>query len=118
MDFTDSKNQSFEALHASVLKKAAVDCATIDTMLKKERIPLVDFLKLDCEGAELRCLNGAQKAISKNKVLMIYSEFVAFNYYQDHATLADQLQFLQSVLLRVFQLMNHNILHVHTLNTF
>ena len=95
MDMKTIKGQSFEELHAKVLRKEKVNCTSLDAISNQNKINKIDFLKLDCEGAELNCLLGADSLLSRQKVLMVYSEFVALRYYNDHATLADQLKFLE-----------------------
>lgn len=42
----------------------AVDTVTIDSLVANESMPRVDLIKIDAEGAELRCLRGASQTLS------------------------------------------------------
>lgn len=41
-----------------------VDTVTIDDLVAREAMPRVDLIKIDAEGAELRCLRGASATLS------------------------------------------------------
>ncbi len=84
--------RSFHDLHVSVIKTVNVACNKLDNLLPDDEI--IDFLKIDAEGAELRILKGAEKIISARLPLFIYTEFVAFPYYQEHPVLGDLQVFL------------------------
>ena len=47
----------------------------IDTYIKRNNIPRVDYIKLDIEGAELSCLKGAAKTIVRCKPKMAISAY-------------------------------------------
>ena len=83
----DRRTKSFDELHSEVLEEIEVPCTTLDESLDDGVI--CDFLKLDVEGAELRCLKGAHNLLSQHRALFIYCEFVAFPYYNEHCVLGD-----------------------------
>jgi len=45
------------------------------------RVPEIDFLKIDVEGHELEVLKGAKKMIGQNKINIIQFEFNEFNIF-------------------------------------
>jgi FkbM family methyltransferase len=95
LDYPDERRfKSFEELHSTVKNTVSVPCCKLDDLLKGNQI--CDFMKLDVEGAEMRCLKGAQDMFKKRRVLFVYTEFVAFPYYQEHCILGDQHSFLNN----------------------
>ncbi len=89
LDYPDDRRfKSFGELHSAVQMEIEVDCMTLDDAVPVGSV--CDFLKLDVEGAELRCLQGANKLLSENRILFVYSEFVSFPYYKEHCVLGDQ----------------------------
>jgi FkbM family methyltransferase len=93
LDYPDYRRQmSFYDLHSKVLKTVDVECKRLDDLIQGDTV--VDFLKLDVEGAELNCLKGAQKLLSSKKVLFVYTEFVAFEYYDTHCLFGDIHRYL------------------------
>ena len=93
LDYPDHRRQmSFYELHSKVVKEVEVDCRRLDDLVPEDTI--VDFLKIDVEGAELHCLKGAQNLLAKNNVLFIYTEFVAFEYYDMHCLFGDIHKYL------------------------
>ena len=52
-------------------KYEVVPLVTLDDMLKDETV--IDFLKIDVEGAEMEVLKGAQKSLEKVKLLVMES---------------------------------------------
>ncbi|MDX2227614.1 MAG: FkbM family methyltransferase [Verrucomicrobiae bacterium] len=93
MDYPDSRREkSFEQLHTKVKESIQVPCCKLDDILGSDEV--CDFLKLDVEGAELRCLRGAERTLSEKRILFIYTEFVALPFYAEHCTLGDLHVFL------------------------
>lgn len=84
----DRRLKSFGELHSAVQEEIEVDCLTLDDVVPRGAV--CDFLKLDVEGAELRCLQGAHKLLTEKRILFVYSEFVTFPYYKEHCVLGDQ----------------------------
>lgn len=58
-----------------------VDMITIDDFMKQNDIHFIDFLKVDTEGYEMECLNGAKEAIDNNKIKIIQFEFNTMHVY-------------------------------------
>jgi FkbM family methyltransferase len=82
---------SYESLHTSVGRTEEVPCRPLDDVLPNETI---DFLKVDCEGAELRVLRGSAGLLARHDVLLIKTEVVLVPYYEEHPLLGHQHVFL------------------------
>ena len=60
---------------ANILKeKIEVNVTTIDEYCESKNINKISFLKIDTEGAEPECLEGAQNLIKQNKVNCVFTE--------------------------------------------
>ena len=84
---------SFYAGNGRVVRTVPVKCKRLDAVVPANET--VDFLKLDVEGAELRVLRGAESMLSAGRILFVYSEFVAFPFYDEHPVLGDQHAYLR-----------------------
>ena len=49
----------------AVADRTAMECVDLDSALRDHGIPRVDFIKLDCEGAELAILQGAAETLDR-----------------------------------------------------
>lgn len=56
-----------------------VEVVTLDSWLDRERIALVDFMKLDTEGHELSVLQGAKHALANRQIRALSFEFGSAN---------------------------------------
>ena len=65
----------------------------LDTYVAKKKLPRVDYIKLDIEGAELDMLHGASKTITRCKPKMAVS---AYHRPEDLWTLATYIKSLRS----------------------
>ena len=58
-----------------VLRKST----TLDNIVKKENLPLPDFLKIDTQGSELDILRGSKKSISKCSLIYLECPIIEYN---------------------------------------
>jgi FkbM family methyltransferase len=58
-----------------VRKKILVQTTTIDDFCVTHKIPGIDILKVDAEGADLQVLQGADKTLSTKSIGFVYVEF-------------------------------------------
>ncbi|MBR4153211.1 MAG: FkbM family methyltransferase [Selenomonadaceae bacterium] len=65
----------------------------LDTYVKRNNLPRVDYIKLDIEGAELEMLHGAAKTITRCKPKMAIS---AYHKPEDLWTLATYIKSLRA----------------------
>jgi FkbM family methyltransferase len=56
---------------------------TIDSVVETLRIPRIDILKLDVQGAEHLVISGASAACSRGIIRLIYSEIITQPTYKD-----------------------------------
>lgn len=52
-----------------------VDVTTVDELVSELKLPKVDFIKLDAEGAELEVLKGAEKTLATNNVKLAIASY-------------------------------------------
>lgn len=94
--------KSFREVHGEVRKVIPMHTKRLDDMLGADRV--VDLLKIDVEGAELRVMKGAEGLFDNQNVLFVYTEFVALPYYADHPVFGDQHAFLRDKGLRLMDI--------------
>ena len=71
-------------LNTGKFTKYPVSTITIDKFLEKNKIKLVDVMKVDIDGSEYEFLQGAKKTIENNKVKIILLEIMGNkNSYND-----------------------------------
>ena len=63
-------------LNSKGFTKYSVSTITIDKFLEKNKIKLVDVMKVDIDGSEYEFLQGAKKTIENNKVKVILLEIL------------------------------------------
>ena len=59
----------FNKVKNIIYKKEKLNCITLDSFIKKKKI--IDILKIDVEGSELKVLKGCKKNIKNIKVILI-----------------------------------------------
>ena len=62
-------------LHQNSGKEEMVEVSTIDALVADSRIPRIDFIKFDIEGAEREALQGARQAIKKWRPRLAVSSY-------------------------------------------
>jgi FkbM family methyltransferase len=78
--------------------------ATIDQFVAEMKIPAVDILKLDVQGAEYLVLEGAAQTLGAGRVNLIYSEVITQPTYKNQKELHEVLGLFHNRGFRV-----HNI---------
>lgn len=66
-----------------------VPSVRLETLIKKERIRYVDFLKIDVQGHELEVLKSLGKAITKVREIVVEGSLTPFNIYDGQTNQAD-----------------------------
>jgi hypothetical protein len=67
------KRSCFDENHG--IEEVEVECITLDLLLSKLNIDILDYLKIDTEGAELLILNGAKESLENKKINCIQIEY-------------------------------------------
>src|SRR5690606_7492374 len=75
---------------------------TIDYFLEDNKIEIVDFVKIDVEGAELDVLNGAIKSMTLKKIKFLQVEYGG-TYLDAGIKFTDVIKFVHSVGYKVFE---------------
>jgi FkbM family methyltransferase len=91
--------------HFAVRETLPVECRRLDALLDAER--LVDLLKIDVEGGELRVLRGTEGLLAQHRVLFVLTEFNFAPFYAEHPTLGDQQVYLAERGFRLLDLEAH-----------
>lgn len=65
-----------------------VETCTIDGLVHELRLPRVDFIKMDIEGAEMQALAGARATISRWKPRLAIS---AYHLYDDFFRIPERI---------------------------
>ncbi len=93
-----------------------VNVTTLDVLCNDLQISHIDFLKIDCEGYDLKVLQGAENLIKQKAI-----QFIQFEYNHDWlsagATLKYAIDFLTNYGYKVY-LINNNGLSSYDYETF
>ena len=61
--------------HPSAVGLEEADCICVDEYLRQKGLATVDLLKLDCEGSEIKALQGATRAIGEGRIQAVQFEY-------------------------------------------
>jgi FkbM family methyltransferase len=78
---TDANRKRF---HLSEPEPITVRAVSLDSFCQQEKIPEIDILKLDMEGAEIMALEGAMQLLSEAKIKVVYTEVSVVAMYENH----------------------------------
>jgi len=78
-----------------VLRREKVPVRSLDSYCAEQKIPQIDILKMDCQGAELSILRGARRLLEEKRIQCLYLEVNFQPLYQQQATFEDYRQFLE-----------------------
>lgn len=73
------------------LETIRVPAIRLDTLIKKERIRYVDFLKIDAQGHELEILKSLGKSITKVREVVVEASTTPFNIYDGQTNQKDAI---------------------------
>ena len=79
--------------HFDVTGDEVAEITTIDSYVREKKLPRVDFIKMDVEGAELEVLQGASTTIAKFKPILNLS---AYHKWEDFWTLMNFVKSIRS----------------------
>ncbi len=71
-----------ENLHGQKAQGFSVDCVTLDSFAKAEKVKNISLLKIDVEGFELEVLKGASQLLQDRKIELIQFEFNQMHVFQ------------------------------------
>jgi FkbM family methyltransferase len=61
--------------HGETINKVDIECRTIDSLCTEHNINLIDYLKIDTEGAEFKILKGSENMIQNSRIKFIQFEY-------------------------------------------
>ena len=106
----NSQLNSLNCFGANEKKTEMVDVDTLDKFAAKNKIEVIDFLKTDTEGFDLKVLEGASELLKKKKIKFIYSEIGIYKSDLRHSNLFEISEFLKHYgyyLLDIYDLRHH-----------
>ncbi len=100
---SENTGSTFDAYHKTK-QRISVSVNTIDNICQQHSIDLIDLLKIDAQGAELKIITGAHNILSRSAVRVIYCEIQFIRLYQNAARFDEIWSLLSSYGYRL-----HNI---------
>ena len=88
----DGSVASYHDQHTKVIESKPVSCKPLDDLLSDSEI--IDFLKIDVEGAEMEVLKGAETLFLDKKILFVKSEFFLVPFFKNNQLLGHQHVYL------------------------
>ncbi|MAF80298.1 hypothetical protein CL629_04455 [bacterium] len=95
-----------DEMDLGVKGQTRVQATTLDSFLAEHKIPNVDFMKIDTEGAELDVLEGSIKAL-KSSVLGISCEVLFTPWRSNKVLFSNVERFLYELGFRLYDLSTH-----------
>jgi len=86
-----------------------VETVTLDDILALGTVPAPDIISMDAQGAELRILEGGQKALAR--ALCVMTEVEYFEIYEEQHLFDDQMRFLTNKGFRLVEVLNPQYWH-------
>ena len=99
----------FDQIHQTGHESILCNFDTLDHFCEVNRVPRIDFLKIDVEGHELSVLRGAEKMIAARSIHMIQFEFSEMNVIS-RSYLHDFFDLLTGY--RIFRLDSHQLIPI------
>ena len=91
----DSYLKEQTSFYSENLQPSVRKAITLDELVKKEKIPLPDFLKIDTQGSELDILKGSKESLSQCS--LIYLECPIVEYNLNAPKLNEYIDYLNSI---------------------
>ena len=85
------KNQNFKN-NGETLKINKLRSVKLDTYFNSK---LIDFLKIDVEGGEIKVIEGSSNKLDNKEILFIQTEFMANDYYQNSSLIDQQISYFK-----------------------
>lgn len=86
-----------------IVRTASIELDRLDDVLARNNVAVVDFVKLDTQGAELACLEGAQRTLDAG-VIGVEVEVEFAELYREQPLFSDVDAFLRSRGFQIFDL--------------
>ena len=94
------------------IEEVEVECITVDSALSELGLDVIDYLKIDTEGAELMVLKGAEKCLKEKLINCIQVEYGG-TYDDAGITVDDIVNYLNQFKYKEFYRTHEEILFTH-----
>ena len=96
LSFSKIANKTWEINSLNNLKR--IDCKfdTVDNFCSEEKINLIDFMKIDVQGAEYLVLEGAHDTLLNKKIKLIQLEVIIGYTYENQKSIGFYINLLES----------------------
>lgn len=91
-----SPNAGPFARQFTVVDRQEVELLTLDALVEGQRLEGVDYVKLDTQGTELECLQGAARLLQEHRIGVIKTEVMFLPLYRGQALFAETDLYLRS----------------------
>lgn len=81
-----------------------VELTTVDAIVKEYKIPGINILKMDVQGAEVKVLEGARDTLGKGMVDLIYTEIITLPTYEGQLVFEETIKVIKSYGFKLFSL--------------
>jgi hypothetical protein len=85
-----------------------VSTITLDTYVFENKIPYIDILKIDVQGAENKVLTGAAKCFFERKIGLVYTEIITANTYVNQVGYNETISLMEAFGYDLHKLYNHS----------
>jgi FkbM family methyltransferase len=83
--------------HNKKVGEADIEVTTLDQFCEEQKIGMIDLLKTDCQGYDLRVLRGATQLLSEQRVNVLVCESLFMPEYEGQGWFFEILQFLHTM---------------------
>ena len=94
------------------IDEVEVECITVDTAFSEFDFEVIDYLKIDTEGAELMVLKGAEKCLKEKSINCIQVEYGG-TYDDAGITVDDIIKYLEQFNYKEFYRTREELLFTH-----
>tara|TARA_B100000886_G_scaffold335824_1_gene293518 strand:- start:20100 stop:20813 length:714 start_codon:yes stop_codon:yes gene_type:complete len=94
--FAKNANKQWEINSLNNLNTIICEFNTIDNFCFEEKLNLIDFMKIDVQGAEYLVLEGAHNTLLNKKIKLIQLEVIICKTYESQKTIGFYINFLES----------------------
>ena len=92
--FSKSRNLAIKSNKEEFEKVIDVDTTSVDIYCEENNINEIDFIKIDTQGSEEKCLKGMQNLLSKEKISIIELELIVGFGYKKNFSFYDYEKYL------------------------
>ena len=96
LSFSENANKAWKINYLNNLKTIICEFNTIDNFCFEEKLSLIDFMKIDVQGAEYLVLEGAHNTLLNKKIKLIQIEVIICNTYESQKSIGFYINLFES----------------------